>query len=84
MTASKPCDAGLSWRWSRYFYETEDHFDLIDGLMYLGAWNDGCCVLLFERAKDGLDCTDCSLALADPRLRDDLLRIAYENHLRLP
>jgi RES domain len=71
---SKHADYTSSQAWSRYFYETEDIYSLIDGLLYCNAHNGDDAVVLYERARDGLACDPTStLRLDDPALRFGLL-----------
>ena len=72
----------LTWEWARYFYRRPDLYAELDGLIWFGAHNDGECIVLFERAEDGLSCEDCSLPLDHPSLRDGLLR-AVKEHLMM-
>lgn len=68
--------------WSRYFYETTSVYGVIDGLCYLNAHNDEPAILLYERARDALHCTDHDIVrLHDPRLRPTLLAIMRANNL---
>ncbi len=72
-----------TWAWSRFFYEREDLYNRIDGMTWLGAFNDGKCVVLFERALSRLRCDSCSLPLSHPALRDPILRVVRDHNLRL-
>lgn len=74
---AKSGDARSTWEWARYCYEQCDFYEEVDGLTWLGAHNDGECVLLFERAEAGLSCNNCSVPLSDLRLRDAILAIAH-------
>lgn len=80
---AKSGDAISTWEWARYFYEQSDVYGEVDGLAWLGAHNDGECVLLFERAETSLSCDDCSLPLSDPRLRDTVLRVVLDHAMKL-
>jgi hypothetical protein len=72
-------DRSLSQAWSRYFYE-EAVFQACDGLRYHSAHNNEVTLALYERAADGPDCPpDQVIALNDPLLRPELLRIALEH-----
>ena len=82
VAAIAKCEYRLSQPWSRYFYETPDTYGLIDGLCYLNAHNDEPAILLYERARDALHCTDHDIVrLDDPRLRPTLLAIMRANNL---
>jgi hypothetical protein len=72
----------VTWEWARYFYE-ESIYEEVDGLSYLGAFNDGECVALSERCLGQLRCDDCAIPLSDPAVKFDVLRLARENHLSL-
>ena len=62
--------------WSRYFYEHDGVYGLLDGLLYGSAHNDEDSIALYERAADALICDSTwSVPLDDPSLRDALLRI---------
>jgi hypothetical protein len=80
---AKSGDVVLTWEWARYFYEQAETYEDLDGLIWLGAHNDGECIVLFERAEDGLSCEDCSLPLSDRSLRDGLLRAVREHLMML-
>ena len=51
---AKTADRSLSQEWSRYFYEQEDIYASVDGLIYFNAHNDDMAIALYERAIDGL------------------------------
>lgn len=80
---AKATDGPLLWRWARWFYEREDLYDRIDGLTWLGAYNDGPCVMLFERAEAELDGTECSIPLAHLDLRDRIAKITRRHNMDL-
>ncbi len=79
---SKTADRVLSQEWSRYFYENEDIYSRIDGIIYFNAHNDEEAISLYERASDGLDCPeDRVVRLAHPRLRPAIQKAALDNNL---
>ncbi|MFB2969132.1 RES family NAD+ phosphorylase [Aerosakkonema sp. BLCC-F183] len=67
---AKVADRTFSQEWSRYFYENEDIYTKIDGLIYFNAHNDAEALALYERASDGLSCNNSQII----RLDNDLLR----------
>ena len=82
VAAIAKCEYRLSQPWSRYFYETPAAYGPIDGLCYLNAHNDEPAILLYERARDALHCTDAdTIRLDDPHLRPTLLEIMREHNL---
>lgn len=82
VAAIAKCEYRQSQPWSRYFYETTSLYDTIDGLCYLNAHNDEPAILLYDRARDALRCSDDDIVrLDDPRLRPTLLAIMRANNL---
>jgi len=76
------CEHPLSQLWSRYFYETAVDFDAIDGLLYLNAHNDESAVILYERGRSALHCTDADVVrLDDAQLRPLLTQLVRANNL---
>lgn len=80
---AKSGDALCTWAWARHFYDQHHVYSEVDGLFWLGAHNDGECVLLFERAERSLRCGDCSIPLADPRLQDSVLQVVADHSMWL-
>ncbi len=82
VAAIAKCDHRQSQPWSRYIYETELAYGVVDGLIYSNAHNDEPAVVLYERARPALVCHDEAIVrLDDPALQpllDDLMR---ENQL---
>lgn len=74
---AKSPDVDLTQAWSRYLYENDGIYGQLDGLLYGSAHNDEDCILLYERAINAIRCpSDCSIALNDPTISDELLEIA--------
>lgn len=84
VAAIAKCGHRQSQPWSRYFYENEVAYGVVDGLMYRNAHNDEPAVMLYERAQAALICRDGAVVRLDhPALQpllDDLMR---ENQLTL-
>lgn len=80
---SKTGNALSTWSWARYFYERRAVYGDVDGLLWLGAHNDGDCLVLFERAQMSLSCELCSVPLDHPALRSELLRVVRDHRLML-
>lgn len=79
---AKTADRVLSQQWSRYFYETEEIYSLIDGLIYFNAHNDEEAIALYERAHDGLTCLETQVVrLSHPNLRPAIQATALANNL---
>lgn len=79
---SKVTARSLSQEWSRYFYDREDIYTKIDGLIYFNAHNDEVAIALYERAADALTCPpEQILSLGDEELRTVILHAAIQNHL---
>jgi RES domain len=79
---AKTADRALSQQWSRYFYETEEIYSLIDGLIYFNAHNDEEAIALYERAHDGLACPETQVVrLSHPNLRPAIQGTALANNL---
>jgi hypothetical protein len=67
---AKIADYAQSQAWSRYFYEHEEIYTRVDGLIYLNAHNDDMAIALYERAFDALTCPPAAIVrLDDPGLR---------------
>lgn len=82
VAAVAKCEHWLSQPWSRYFYETTADFDTIDGLLYLNAHNDEPAVMLYERGRGALRCTDDDVVrLDDPQLRPLLTELVRASNL---
>jgi hypothetical protein len=82
VAAIAKCEHRLSQPWSRYFYETEEVFGVLDGLIYRNAHNDEPAVVLYERARSALVCPADGVArLDDPDLRPLLVDIMRRNQL---
>jgi len=79
---SKTADRVLSQEWSRYFYEHEEIYSRVDGMIYFNAHNDEEAISLYERASDGLNCPeDQVMRLAHPQLRPAIQQAALDNNL---
>lgn len=82
IAAIAKCQYHLSQPWSRHFYESPADYDVVDGLLYLNAHNDGPAVLFYERAAGGLACPpDALIRLDHPSLRPLLLAVMRANSL---
>ena len=75
---SKIADRGLTQTYARHFYERDDLFGRIDGLLYYNSHNDDEALALFERAADALDCVRDD-SLGAPHFLRTLLAIARRN-----
>lgn len=70
----------ISQAWGRYFYENQQLYGEIDGLIFAGAHNGEDAVCLYERAESKLTSAHVEiLNLNHPDLRDTILSIA-KNH----
>ena len=79
---AKTADRNLSQEWSRYFYEQEDIYPTVDGLIYFNAHNDDIAIALYERAIDGLVCPSNQITRLDhPQLRPAIQQTAIDNNL---
>jgi RES domain len=79
---AKTADRNLSQEWSRYFYEHQSIYSLIDGIIYFNAHNDDEAIVLYERSKNGLACSDNQIfRLDNSRLRSAIQVAALENNL---
>jgi hypothetical protein len=81
-TLAKTADRSLSQEWSRYFYENENIYTSIDGLIYYNAHNDEEAIALYERAQNALICQPNQvMRLDNPSLRPAIQQVAIENNL---
>jgi hypothetical protein len=79
---AKAPDHRAGQAWSRYFYDEQNMYGRVDGLIYQNAHNDEDAIVLYERAEAALDCPPSRvIRLDDPALRDELLIIAENNLL---
>lgn len=79
---AKTADRQLSQAWSKYFYENEQIYQKIDGIIYFNAHNDEEAIALYERAENSLSCNPNQvIRLDDIRLRSHVQRIALDNNL---
>lgn len=79
---AKTADRTVSQQWSRYFYENEQIYSRIDGIIYFNAHNDEAAIALYERAIDGLVCPQNQvLQLDHTQLRPAIQAAALENNL---
>jgi hypothetical protein len=79
---AKTAARGLSQEWSRYFYEQQNLYSKIDGLIYFNAHNDEEAISLYERAQDGLACPSNQVIRLDhPQLRPAIQATAIANNL---
>lgn len=79
---AKTADRALSQQWSRYFYEQENLYSTLDGLLYFNAHNDEEAIALYERTRDGLACPSTQvIRLAHPNLRPAIQATAIANNL---
>jgi len=82
VAAVAKCDHRQSQPWSRYFYETDPTYGLVDGLIYCNAHNDEPAFVLYERAFTALICRDADVVrLDDPALQALLDHVMRENQL---
>jgi len=82
---AKVRDRALTQAWARHFYEETGVYGRVDGLIYPNAHNDQAAILLFERARDALDCPPQRiLDLQDEALRPEILATARDNDLEPP
>lgn len=73
-------ERNISQAWGRYFYENQQLYGEIDGLIFSGAHNGEDAVCLYERAESKLASAHTEiLNLNHPDLRDTILSIA-KNH----
>lgn len=72
----------LSQAWSRWFYEHEADYRVIDGVVFLGAHDDQPCLALYERCQAVLrhDPTE-HWPLAHPALRPIVYRAALDRNM---
>lgn len=79
---SKVAERSLSQAWSRYFYEHQEIYTAVDGMIYYNAHNDEEAIVLFERAKNRLTCSDEQvLLLGNPGLLRFIQKVAVDNNL---
>ncbi|MBV9389809.1 MAG: RES family NAD+ phosphorylase [Chroococcidiopsidaceae cyanobacterium CP_BM_ER_R8_30] len=79
---SKVAERSLSQAWSRYFYEHQEIYTAIDGILYYNAHNDEEAIVLYERAKNGLTCSSKRvLLLGNLGLLPFIQRVALDNDL---
>ena len=79
---AKIADRSLSQEWSRYFYENENIYTSIDGLIYYNAHNDEEAIALYERAQNALICNSNQvMPLNAPLLRPAIQQVAIDNNL---
>lgn len=79
---AKTADRDLSQQWSRYFYEYENIYSRVEGIIYSNAHNDEAAIALYERAQDGLVCLQNQvIQLASPKLRSAIQAAALANNL---
>lgn len=72
----------LSQEWSRYFYEQENIYSTVDGLIYCNAHNNEEAIALYERSMNGLVCSDNKIMRLDaPDLSADIEETALTNNL---
>ncbi len=79
---AKTADRKISQAWSCYFYDNEQVYRKIDGIIYFNAHNDEEAIALYERAGDGLSCNaNQVIRLDDLRLRPHIQQVALDNNL---
>lgn len=79
---SKVAERSLSQAWSRYFYEHQEVYTAIDGIIYYNAHNDEEAIVLYERAKNGLICSfEQVLPLRNLGLLPFIQKVALDNNL---
>lgn len=79
---AKTADRFLSQEWSRYFYDEQEIYPEIDGIIYFNAHNDEEAIALYERAKNGLTYpSGRTLRLEHPSLRPVIQKVALDNNL---
>jgi len=75
-------DRRISQQWSTYFYENEQIYSNIDGIIYSNAHNDEVAISLYERAINGLSCSANQIKPLDhPNLRPAIQKAASQNNL---
>lgn len=79
---SKVAERSLSQAWSRYFYEHQEIYTNVDGIIYYNAHNDEQAIVLYERAKNGLICSPEQVQpLGNPGLHSFIQKVALDNNL---
>ncbi len=73
----------VTQEWSRHFYENETAYSRIDGIIYHNCHNSQPSVVLYERAKNALNCVQ-DLRLNHPDLRPLIQDIAKELRIAIP
>jgi hypothetical protein len=70
-----------SQAWSRFFYESESIYGMLDGLLYRSAWTGGLGLALYERAKTAIvaHAGISSLPLYHPLLEGPIAEVAERN-----
>jgi hypothetical protein len=81
-TISSIADRVISQSWSRYFYEHENLYTKIDGIIYPNAYNGMPAIVLYERAAGSLAYIE-DLPLYHCSLRIKLLSAAMDLNLRI-
>lgn len=75
-------DHSLAQPWSRYFWEHPEIYGEMDGLLYLSAHNGQRAVVLYERARDGVELPRGQDApLTDPVVLAAVRRAALDHGL---
>jgi hypothetical protein len=74
-------DMRMTWAWARHLHGLTIDSRPVDGIAWEGARSSLPCVMLFERAADGLACPAsgrCSFPLTQPHVRDQLLTLVRD------
>lgn len=75
-------ERSISQAWGRYFYENQELYGQIDGLIFAGAHNSEDAIVLYERAKPKVESAKVEvLNLNHPDLRDAILSISESHSL---
>jgi hypothetical protein len=82
VAAISAADHSLSQRWSRYFWESQEIYGELDGLLYFSAHNGQPAVALYERSRDALELPrGHDAALTDPVVLAAVRRAALDHGL---
>jgi hypothetical protein len=70
--------------WSRYFYEQQETYTEVQGIIYRNAHNNEEAISFYERAQHLLTCLpEDTFPLGSPHLRSYILRAAKDNNIRV-
>ncbi len=83
-SVSKDSNREFSQSWARYFYENAFLYQPVDGLAFSNAHNEEESFALYERAADGIECSEGNFVkLSNTALRNEVLLAASENNLKV-